>query len=226
MALVCFVFVLYSVTLTRLPLLSLLVAGAIRSEPPGQLPLRIFGFSHLRKQREVHVCTNWNTKRKRWQAQRGSRALCSSPWGVVISMLLLCLGMTGFMWGAVGSLRNKTKQKSHWALWSQERRWRREGVFCSCLVAHAYQSSATLIKLSCLCCKSLGDSNQRRLLTLRLQAKTPSELDYISLAFSWDVNKFWFAFTVVRHAGAYCKSSLRLLLESDTLQGNVLKCWT
>lgn len=226
MALVCFVFVSYSVTLTRLPLLSLLVVGAIRSEPPGQLPLRIFGFSHLRKQREVHVCTQTEMQRGKGGKHKGAAEHCVQA--LEVSLFQCCFFVLVWQVSCEGLLVHcETKQKkSHWALWSQERRWRREGVFCSCLVAHAYQSSATLIKLSCLCCKSLWDSNQRRLLTLRLQAKTPSELDYISLAFSWDVNKFWFAFTVVRHAGSYCKSSLRLLLESDTLQGNVLKCWT
>lgn len=63
-----------------------------------------------------------------------------------------------------------------------------------CLVAHAYRSSTTLIKLSC---KSLGDSKWRRLLSLPLQAKTTSELDFISLASSLEGNKFWFASTVV-----------------------------
>lgn len=76
MALVCFVFVFYSVTLTRLPLLSLLVAGAIRSEPPGQLLLRIFGFSHLRKQREVHVCTQTEMQRVKGGKHKGAAEHC------------------------------------------------------------------------------------------------------------------------------------------------------
>lgn len=156
----CFVFVFYFVCLTRAALPT--CSGAIRSEPRGRLSLRISRFSHLRKQCEVHVCTQSELHGVKGAKHKGAAEHCVRA--LEVSLFQCCLFVLVWQVSCEGLLvhreiTKKKNQKSHWALWSQERRWRRGRVFCNCLVAHAYQSSTTLIKLSCLCCKSLGDSN-------------------------------------------------------------------
>lgn len=116
--------------------------------------LRISEFSHLSKQQYIwntHVYTNWNKK------------LAAEVPNVQTPEVLFQCCFLVFVWHIACK-----------ELQSQERRWREEIMLCTCLLAQAYQSSATLIRLNCLGCKSLVDLNWR-LRSLLLQAKTPLE---------------------------------------------------
>lgn len=176
----------------------LLVVGAIRSEPLGS---SCWGFPYFltwvnSSTFQIHTRTQTEHTESKVASTKGQQSTVFRPrrysyFNVASWSLYDTLRVRG-CWFA-----GKEKKPLGIAESREKVRKRKCVVFCNCLVAHAYRSSTTLIKLSCLCCKSLADSNRRRLLSLPLQAKTTSELRYISLAPSWDGNKFWFALTVV-----------------------------